>query len=135
MAVKKKPITQSDKVRIVVDAIVIAHFVVGNFCIIAGAFTKLFEPFKTSTSLKANSGIDFLYGVMDAPVVWFLNKFLSFYYFILGFLQKSVKTLATVEAGSFFYYLLAESVVLMGSAFYGVFAYLLLRGITKVSNE
>jgi len=133
MARREKPITQNDKAKIVVDAIVVSHFIVGNMCILLGAFTDLFDPYKKG--FKGNAGIDFLYSVLDAPIFFLFNKVLSFYYVILGLLQKSVTTLAAIQPGSFFYYLMAECIVLLGSAFYGLLAYMILRTVIKMSKD
>jgi len=139
-----RPITTEEKFKIVVDAIVLAHFVVANLCLVLGYFTKLFDSFKSAS--QANGGVDFVYQVLDYPVGIFMGFLLScvqtffallalllpkYVGTIVGYLNAGASGLATVKVGSGYYYILAECTILLGSVLYGALAYLVLRGIFK----
>ena len=110
--------TKKDKARVVADAIGISHFLVANLIMILGQVNSDFKEILTGLLPKysAYPGIDFVYNFMDKPV------------------YNQIQGIAEMfrEDSPKYFWMGAEAVVLLSSAFYGFVAYIVLWIIIKI---
>lgn len=101
---------------VMADAIMLGHFVVANTVVIFGQVipgfgqaTRLYSPFP---------GLEFVYRYIDLPICQFLHWFAG-----VNFdLEHASSTMVT--------FLLGETVIVIATSFYGLFAY----GVAKMAQ-